>query len=196
MVARLINPWLDGGDAWDRITLEGITFKGKVEISGTPWKKKSDHRRARGRNGARSVQTGWDLGEWSLTLTAFDDEHVEQLGAIILAVTGRAPATQDLHALAIDHPALAVAEVSQVTFEEGDVPEPDPSGKMVWTFKVKEHRPPPPQPVVRTPAPAPQRPEPRPSFTYQGGVYVPHVVEWNPGDAYVPVTPATPSADP
>ena len=173
MVARLINPWLDGGDAWDRITIEGITFKGKVEISGTPWKKKSDHRRARGRNGGRSVQTGWDLGEWSLTLTAFDDEHVEQLGAIILAVTGRAPATQDLHALSIDHPALAV-----------------------WTFKVKEHRPPPPQPVVRTPAPAPQRPEPRPSFTYQGGVYVPHVVQWEPGDPYVPVTPATPSADP
>lgn len=196
MVARLINPWLDGGDAWDRITIEGIAFKGKVEISGTPWKKKSDHRRARGRNGGRSVQTGWDLGEWSLTLTAFDDEHVEQLGAIILAVTGRAPATQDLHALSIDHPALAVAGVSQVTFEEGDVPEPDPTGKLVWTFKVKAHRPPSPQPVVRTPAPAPQRPEPRPSFTYQGGVYVPHVVQWEPGDPYVPVTPATPSADP
>jgi hypothetical protein len=197
-MSKLVSPWRDAesGAAWDRIRIGGVLFEGKVDVDGTPWKKKRDKRHSRGHNGARSVGAGYDLGEWTITLMAFDDATDAQLGELVDVVTGGSPATQDLHALSIDHPALAVAGVSQVTFEEGDVPEPDPTGKLVWTFKVKEHRPPPPQPVVRTPAPAPQRPEPRPSFTYQGGVYVPHVVQWEPGDPYVPVTPATPSADP
>lgn len=166
-MAELVNPWGDSGDAWDRITLAGVTFHGKVEVSGTPWKKKTDHRRGRGRNGGRTVAAGWDLGEWSVTLTAWeevgddgvvDDSRVLELRAIIRALTDAPPATQDTHAVTVSHPAFAVAGVNQVTFQEGDVPEPDPVGKIAWKFKVKEFKPPPPRPVVRTPAPAPQAP--------------------------------------
>lgn len=201
-MADLVNPW-DG--EWDRLKIAGIEFRGRIEVSGTPWKKKTSHRRGRGRNGGRTVAAGWDLGEWKLSLGAWeevlddgtvDDSRVTALGAIIEALTSSDPTTQDATAHSVVHPAFALAGVTQVTVESADVPEITPGGMMTWSVSLKTYQPPPPRPVVRTPAPAPQRAETPPSFTYRGGVYVPHVVDWNPGDLYVRTTPETPSADP
>lgn len=161
MPSKLINPWGTNGDAWDFIIFGGVRFEGLVDVTGTPWKKKNDHRKARGRNGARSVATGWDLGKWTLTLTAIEDEDIEVLGRLIEAVTQRGEG-QDTNALPIEHPALLVAGVTQVTFEEGEAPEPDRVGKLTWKCKVTEYRPPTPRDVTRAPAPAPQAAEDAP----------------------------------
>lgn len=150
MPSKLINPFLPEGEAWDRIVLAGVRFKGVVEVTGTPWKKKHHHRHARGRNGARSVAAGWDLGEWTLTLTAIEDEDIATLGELIYACT-LAGADQDATALPIEHPALSIAGVTHVLLEEADAPEVDPKGKVTWKAKVKEHRPPAPRDVTATP---------------------------------------------
>lgn len=157
MPSKFINPFTEDGGAWDALVLAGVRFEGVVKVTGTPWKKRTDHRRARGRNGARAVGAGWDLGEWTIELTAWEDAHIDVLGELIDAVTRR-DATQDAAALPIEHPAFAVAGVSQVLFEEGEAPEVTAT-KVVWTFRVKEYRPPEPRDVTRAPAPAEQQPE-------------------------------------
>lgn len=154
MPSKLINPFTEEGAAWDAIVFGGVRFEGGVEVTGTPWKKKHDHRRARGRNGARSIATGWDLGEWSITLTAWEDEDIAVLGELIYAVTRR-DAGQDSNALPIEHPAIAVAGVAQVLLEEAEAPEVERT-KVTWRCKVKEYRPPVPRDVTRAPAPAEQ----------------------------------------
>lgn len=155
-MALLTNPWGEFGDAWERLRWNGVLFTGKIEIEGTPWKKKTQRRRPRGRNGARSVAAGWDLGEWRITLSAATDDEIEQLGQLIAAVTSRSP-SQDATAQSIEHPTFWVAGVTQVTFDEGDVPAPtDAGGLLVWTAKVTEYRPPEPHDVTRSPAPARQ----------------------------------------
>ncbi len=184
-MSKLVSPWRDAesGAAWDRIRIGGVLFEGKVDVDGTPWKKKRDKRHSRGHNGARSVGAGYDLGEWTITLMAFDDATDAQLGELVDVVTGGSPATQDLHALSIDHPALAVAGVSQVTFKEGDAPSPSgPGGMLVWKIKVEEYKAPIPT-TPRVPAPAAQAPETRSRFGVEA-------------ETFVPRAPAPPTADP
>lgn len=150
MPSKLLNPFGEDGAAWDYIVLGGVRFDGVVGVTGTPWKKKHHHRRARGRNGARSVAAGWDLGEWTITLTAFEDDQIAALGELIDACTLQG-ADQDATALAVEHPAFAVAGVTQVLLEEADAPEVDNGGKVTWKAKVKEYRPPPPRVVTAAP---------------------------------------------
>lgn len=185
-MSKLINPWGDDGAAWDRIVFAGVLFTGRVKVTGRPWKKKHDHRRARGRNGRRSVATGWDLGEWTVELAAIDDEHVEQLGRLIEATTARG-ADQDSNALPIEHPALAVAGCNQVLLEEGEAPEiSDAGGLLTWTAKVKEYRPPEARDVTHAPATAEQEAE-------RAQRYGTEMLEATP---MRPRAPTPPSADP
>lgn len=185
-MAKLLSPWGEGGDAWDRIRIAGVLFEGKVEVEGTPWKKKHDTRRRRGHNGARRVATGWDLGEWTITLFAFDDATDAQLAELVDAVTGGAPATQDSSCLAIEHPAIAVNGVTQVTLEEADTPTPSgPGALLVWKIKVKEYRAP--EPITpRVAAPAAQTADAPDAGRSRFGVE----------EEFVPRRPAPPTADP
>lgn len=161
VVSKVIPPYSspEATAAWDRITLAGVVFTGHIDIEGTPWKKKRDRRSGRGRNGARNVGTGWDLGEWTITLSAFDDETDAQLAALVDAVTGGSAATQDRTAIPVDHPSIAASGVTQVTLKEADTPTLSGSGALfVWKLKVEEHRPP--SPVTpRAPQSAPQSAE-------------------------------------
>jgi hypothetical protein len=182
--SKLLNPFTEDGAAWDAIVFGGVRFEGVVSVTGTPWKKKHDHRRARGRNGARSVATGWDLGEWSVTLTAIDDEDIDALGELIDAVTQRGEG-QDANALVLEHPALAVAGVSQVLLEEAEAPEVEGT-KVTWKCKVKEYRPPTPRPVTATPAAAEQGIDQPPRFG---------VTEFE-AQSVRRTTPTPPSSDP
>lgn len=189
MSSKLLNPFTAEGAPWDALVFGGVRFEGGVEVTGTPWKKKHDHRRARGRNGARSVATGWDLGEWTIKLTAWEDDDIAQLGELIAAVTQRGEG-QDSNALAIEHPAITVAGVGQVLLEEADAPELDGT-KVTWTAKVKEYRPPAPRVVTATPAPAAQQQGERDGWV---GVEADGF-----GAAYTPLrprAPTPPSSDP
>lgn len=155
----LLSPWTDP-DKWDVITIGGIVFTGKCSLSGEGVKKKNDHRSPRGRNGGRTVATGFDLVEITITLAAFpsedhpddEDEQVRQLDAIIARVASRAPSTQDAEAVAIAHPALGAMGLTSFTLTSIDLPEFEAGSTLNVTFKFKEHRPATARDVTRTPA--------------------------------------------
>lgn len=154
----LLSPWTDP-DKWDVITIAGITFTGKCSVSGEGVKKKNDHRSPRGRNGGRTVATGFDLVEITITLAAFpsedhpddQDEQVRQLDAIIARVANRSPSQQDAEAIAIAHPALGAMGLTSFTLTSADLPEFEAGSTLNVTFKFKEHRPVTPRNVTRTP---------------------------------------------
>ena len=196
----LPNPWTEGA-AWDRLTLAGVTFTGKVEITGDLLKKKSDHRRARGRNGGRSVATGWDLVEFSVTLTAFpygadgrESTTWAELQEILRRVGRGAVSTQDTTAHAVSHPELAAVGITQVTMEGLSFGAATAGGAKAMTLKLKEWRAPTQAPGARAPAAAPQSSQGRPAAKA-----IPNTGTITPiGDRYegreIPLRPSAPAA--
>lgn len=157
MSTLTLNPYAAGGlDAWDRIQIAGVDFKGKVEVSGEGLKKKNDHRSSRGRNGGRSVATGNDLVTFKVLLGCFEESHFLQLDAILQRLTNRQPSRQDSHAFEIFYPSLEQMEIRLVLVDEISLMEPTgPGGLFTQEIKFKEFRPAPPrqrtQPVTRAP---------------------------------------------
>lgn len=152
----LPNPWSEA-EAFDRLTIAGVTHEGPVELDASALlKKKSDHRRSRGRNGGRTVSTGWDLVEFSVTVVAWDDASMATLEEIIRRVGRGAVAAQDTRALSVSHPYLAAVGISQVTLQSlGFVPV-QAGGKLGLKLSLKEWRAPTQAPGARTPAAAQQ----------------------------------------
>lgn len=163
MAELLPNPWTDAA-AYDRITVAGVEFAGKNDLSADELlKKKSDHRRARGRNGGRSVSTGWDLVEFQLTLTAYPygpdgapSPSFAQLEEILRRVGRGAVAAQDQTAVSISHPYLDAVGISQVTVEGVGFVPVQTGGTFGLKLKLKEWRAPTQNPGARAPAAAPQ----------------------------------------
>jgi len=157
--STLLSPFTDP-DKWDVVTIGGITFTGKCSLSGDGVKKKNDHRSPRGRNGGRSVATGFDLVEITVTLSAFPsedhpddvDEQVRQLDAIIARVASRSPTQQDAEAIPVAHPALSAMGLTSFTLTSIDLPEFEAGSTLNLTLKLKEFRPATPRDVTRTPA--------------------------------------------
>jgi len=166
----LVSPWSPTGEgaAWDRFQIGNVIFPAAVALDGDLWKPKNDHRRGRATRGARSVASGWDCAEFTVTFQAFDDETDLMLSKVLDLITQRpqqrlnsttnaadtppsaaSPNTSTApRAFDVKHPALLAAGITQVTFEGADAPKPDgPGGFLVWKVKLKEYRPP-------TPAPA------------------------------------------
>lgn len=161
-MTKLNSPWSPNANpaAWDTIEIAGITFHGKVDVDGDLWKKKNTHHKARGHSGARTVATGWDLGEFGITLSSYDDTTDDELARIVDAVTVRSP-NADNSAITVSHPALLAASINQATFEGASAPKPsDAGGLLVWESKWKEYRAPVKKTATRTVAPAPQAPAP------------------------------------
>lgn len=176
----IVSPWTPTGEgaAWDRFQIGNVIFPAAVSLDGDLWKPKSDHRHGRGTRGGRSVASGWELVEFSVTFQAFDDETDLMLSKVLDLLTQRPqqrlnsttnaadtpPASSSPNTTAaprafdVKHPALMSAGITQVTFEGADAPKPDgPGGFLVWKVKLKEYRPPTPSPA-RTVAPAEQGP--------------------------------------
>lgn len=155
----LLSPWSDP-DKWDVCTIGGITFTGKCTLSGDGVKKKNDHRSPRGRNGGRTVATGFDLVEITVTLSAFpsedhpedEDEQVRQLDAIIARVANRSPTQQDASAIPIAHPALSAMGLSSFTLTSIDLPSFEAGSTLNLTLKFKEWRAPVARPARTTAA--------------------------------------------
>lgn len=141
----LLAPWADS-TKWDEITIAGVTFTGKVTVSGTGMKTKSHSRSPRGRNGGRTAQAGHDLVEFSVTLAAFPDEdggntQVDQLDAILARLTDESPTRQGTTAYPVSYPTLAAMKITQVTVESIDIPEYEAGSTLNCTFKFKQWRP-------------------------------------------------------
>lgn len=148
----LLSPWGDS-DKWDQITVAGISFTGRCTVTGEGVKKKNDHRSPRGRNGGRTVATGFDLVDITVTLSAFpsedhpddEDEQVRQMDAIIARLADRSPTRQDVSAIPIAHPALSAMGLATFTLTSIDLPEFEAGSTLNVTMKFKEWR----APVVR-----------------------------------------------
>lgn len=157
----LPNPWTDG-HLYDQAIIAGVVFEGPVEVSGALWKKRNDHRRARGRNGGRSTATGWDLVDFTVTLSAWDDASHEAINAIIDRLGTRTPSRQDTNAIALSHAQLDAAGITQALLDEMEVTPPQRGGVEKLRLKLKEYRPPTgTASVTRTPAAAAQAAESR-----------------------------------
>lgn len=133
------NPFTDP-DAWDTLTIGGVTFTGQHEWSGDVLKRKLDHRHAPGRDGARVRDKGYDLAELELSLKCTEAQHWADLTALVALLFPRSTDTTRRAAHACDHPALAVAGITEVYAVS--MASPYQSSPTVWetTIKLVEYR--------------------------------------------------------
>jgi len=136
-MGALVAPWVDG-DAWNRFILGGVTFTGEVDVDGDAVKKKLDKRRRGGADGGTVVDRGRDIRDFTVKLTAFDDEHLQQLER--LRIVADPSATARRNALAVTHPAFAFAGVAQVYVEKVSLPKPGRELGIEVTLKLVEFR--------------------------------------------------------
>lgn len=195
----LPNPWTEAAQ-YDRFGLAGVTFVGGVDLdAGSLLKKKSDHRRARGRNGGRSVNTGWDLVEFSVTLSAWEETGFAVLQEILRRVGRGAVATQDTAALRVSHPYLAAVGIDQVTLQGAGFVPVQGGGRLGLKLTLKEWRAPTQAPGARAPAAAAQGTTGRPPAKEipAGGTITPSGDRSEGREIPLrPTAPAAPSADP
>jgi hypothetical protein len=202
----LPNPWTESAQ-YDRFGIAGVTFVGGVDLdAGALLKKKSDHRRARGRNGGRSVSTGWDLVEFTVTLSAWEEIGFAVLQEILRRVGRGAVATQDTAALRVSHPYLGAVSITQVTLEGAGFVPVQGGGRLGLKLSLKEWRAPTQAPGARAPAAATQATTGRPpakdipntgTLTALGARQ--EGAEWRQEGREIPLRPtppAAPSADP
>lgn len=202
----LPNPWTESAQ-YDRFGIAGVTFVGGVDLdAGALLKKKSDHRRARGRNGGRSVSTGWDLVEFTVTLSAWEETGFAALQEILRRVGRGAVATQDTAALRVSHPYLGAVGITQVTLEGAGFVPVQGGGRLGLKLSLKEWRAPTQAPGARAPAAASQATTGRPpakdipntgTLTALGARQ--EGAEWRQEGREIPLrptAPAAPSADP
>lgn len=199
MAEILPNPWSEP-EQFDRFGLAGVTFVGVVDLdAGSLLKKKSDHRRARGRNGGRSVSTGWDLVEFTVTLSAWEETGLAMLQEILRRVGPGSVATQDTTAHRVSHPYLGAVGIEQVTFEGGGFVPVQGGGRLGLKLNLKQWRAPTQAPGARAPTAAPQGTQGRPpakDIPNTGTLTALGARQEGREIPLRPTAPAAPSADP
>lgn len=128
--------------AWDQIQIGGVVFGGLAAVSGDAFRRKVDARRAAGQDGARIVDQGYDLVDLTITLTAWEPEHADQLQRLVALLAPRGARGRGL-AVDVHHPALAFAGISRIYVTGASLPTPS-GGTLTWTIKATEFRDPPP----------------------------------------------------
>lgn len=147
-------PWADSDSAWDRITLGGIAFGGLAEVDGDALKRRITRHRASGSNGSRLTDRGLDTVEVTIRLIAWTDEHAEELDRLRDILVPRTRPTRGRVAVAVSHPALAWAGITQLYASEVSLPKPD-GGRLVVTVKAHEYKEPPARAASATRRPSP-----------------------------------------
>lgn len=128
--------------AWDTLTLGGLPFTGKFKFDGDVLAKKLDHRHSAGRSGARIRNRGYDIAKIKLVLSCYEDDHFEQLDAIVRLLFPHGAETVRDAAFACPHPVLAVAGITEVYAEKMSAIEPNETGDIyTTTIELVEYRP-------------------------------------------------------
>jgi hypothetical protein len=154
-VTTLVVPHDAGVSAWDTIRIGGVTYTGVVKVSGDGLKKKIDKRKAAGADGARIVDKGFDLADFTIRLEGWLPEHGPMLERIMRMACPRGPSV-GAHARVsqpIEYPSLAACDITEVYFTRVPLPEPE-DGRLVVTLHATEFREPPPRNATRRPRPA------------------------------------------
>jgi hypothetical protein len=132
-------PWADSDSPWDRISFGTLAFGGLVEVDGDALKRKVTRHRASGSNGARITDRGLDTVEVTIKLIAWTEEHATQLDAIRDLLIPRTRPTRGRSAVAVTHPALAWAGITQIYATEVSLPKVDGS-RLTVTIKATEYK--------------------------------------------------------
>jgi len=132
-------PWADSDSPWDRISFGTLAFGGVAEVDGDALKRRVSRHSASGSNGSRITDRGLDTVEVTIRLIAWTDEHAAQLGQIRDMLIPRSRPARARTAVAVTHPALAWAGITQVYVTELSLPKPD-GGRLVVTIKATEYR--------------------------------------------------------
>jgi len=196
MAEILPNPWTEAS-AFDRFTIAGFTFTGAVDLDASNLlKKKSDHRRGRGRNGGRTVNAGWDLVSFTVTLSAWDEATLAQLQEVLRRVGRGAAVTQDANALGVAHPYLAAVGITQATLESAGFVPVQAGGRLGLKLSLKEYRPPAQTVGARSPDPEPQQVEDGSAERATGNRGLEQIVSRSRPVPLAPRAPKAPSSDP
>jgi hypothetical protein len=158
---------LSNPEAWDRLVIGGVEFRGAFEFSGDALKRKLDHRHSASRDGARIRDRGYDLAKIKLSLRCYEDEHFEDLEALVRLLFPRDADATRRAAYACTHPALAVAGITEVYAESMDVLHMVEERGRVWgtTIDLVEYRPEAQRRVGRTVQRRPDLSQNRTAFT-------------------------------
>lgn len=127
-------------EAWDTLTIGGLSFSGGFEFSGEVLKRKLDHRHSAGRDGARIRDRGYDLAEIKLSLRCYQTLHFEQLGALVALLFPRGADPAQRAAYACAHPALAIAGITEVYAKVMDTLHQTSPGLWETTIDLVEYR--------------------------------------------------------
>lgn len=128
--------------AWDTLTIGGLLFTGKFKFDGDVLEKKTDTRHAAGRSGGRIRAAGYVLAKIKLVLSCYEDEHFEQLDAIVRLLFPRGGEPVRDAAFACPHPVLAIAGITEVYAIKMSSVEPNEVGDVyTTTIELVEYRP-------------------------------------------------------
>lgn len=126
---------------WDTLVIGGVPFRGTFEFGGDLLKRRLDHRKASGRDGARIRDKGYDLAEIDLALKVYTQEHWDDLQALIALLFPRSGEATRRNAHDCAHPSLALAGITQVYASKmGALRQTSPT---LWevTINLVEYRP-------------------------------------------------------
>ncbi len=156
-MSTLAIPHEAGGEAWDRIRIGGIVFTGGIKVTGDGLKKKIDKKKAAGADGARIVDKGFDLVDFTIELTGWLPEHATQMATLMRLACPRGPSVgeHDRVSQPIEYPSLAACDITEVYFVKVGLPQPQ-DGTIVLTLHATEFREPTRRNVTARPRPAAQ----------------------------------------
>lgn len=128
-------------DAWDKLVIGGVEFRGGFEFDGELLKRKLDRRHSAGRDGARVRDRGYDLAKIKLSLSLWEPEHFSDLEALTRLLFPRDADVTRRAAYACAHPALALAGISEVYGEAAGALKQTSPGLWSVTLDLVEYRP-------------------------------------------------------
>lgn len=139
--------------AWDRITLAGVTFSGKADVTDASRVRKVDVAKRSGGDGAWLRIQRRDLAQPKITLTGWTLAHLAEMERIARLVFPLERAEQH-NAVDVIHPKLSFHGIDRVFVHDVSGPDPTDDGTFELVLSTYQWRPPPARNVARRPSTA------------------------------------------
>ena len=131
----VVDPY-SAPQAWDTLSIEGLTLTCSFEWSGDAIKRKLDRRHAPGRDGARIRDKGYDLAKIKLSLTLYEAQHFTELADLVALLFPRGGPTNRRAAVRCGYPTLAIAGITQLYPESMGMLKQETAGTGKWTVEI------------------------------------------------------------
>jgi hypothetical protein len=130
--------------AWNTVTISGLAMPGTCKVSGIGYKHDIHIKKTPGKNGATITDLGRQPATFTVTcqLACQADLDGFEMTLPLLEPVQSNGSKQELEAVTISHPALAIVGIKSCKVEEISIPHP---GSVLGTYEVElkciEHRP-------------------------------------------------------